>query len=191
VVRARANQGPGGGGGGGGGPGGGEREMGGQQQRGPLGAERDVYRQAENYDYDYPPPQQGGRESGGPWGEGRSQNVNSQGGGGGGPFGGGPFGGGGNGGGGGGGNSRVTNFIIAGAFIVGMGAGVAFDTAVDLEPSNVASREILDRQTPSSELCMANGASAMVFDQRVFMVRAVIVEFSLPLALESRLVSTL
>ena len=33
----------------------------------------------------------------------------------------------------------------------------------------VASREILDRQTPSSELCMANGASAMVFDQRVFM----------------------
>lgn len=50
-----------------------------------------------------------------------------------------------------------------------MGAGVAFDTAVDLEPSNVASREILDRQTPSSELCMANGASAMVFDQRVFM----------------------
>ena len=44
-----------------------------------------------------------------------------------------------------------------------------FDTAVDLEPSNVASREILDRRTPSSELCMSNGASAMVFDQRVFL----------------------
>jgi len=33
-----------------------------------------------------------------------------------------------------------------------MGAGVAFDSAVDLEPSNVASREILDKQTPSSGL---------------------------------------
>ena len=73
------------------------------------------------------------------------------------------------GGGGGGGSNRVTNFLIAGAFVVGMGAGVAFDTTVDLEPANVASREILDRQTPSSEVCMANGASAMVFDQRVFM----------------------
>jgi hypothetical protein len=67
------------------------------------------------------------------------------------------------------GGNKVTNFLIAGAFIIGMGAGVAFDTSVDLEPSNVASREILDRQTPSSEICMANGASAMVFDQRVFM----------------------
>ena len=63
----------------------------------------------------------------------------------------------------------MTNFLVAGAFIVGMGAGVAFDTSVNLEPTNVASRDILDRQTPSSEVCMANGASAMVFDQRVFL----------------------
>jgi hypothetical protein len=71
---------------------------------------------------------------------------------------------------GGGGPGRELNkFLIAGAFVIGIGAGVVFDTAVDLEPSNVASREILDRRTPSSELCMANGASAMVFDQRVFL----------------------
>jgi len=89
--------------------------------------------------------------------------------------------GGGGGGGGGGRNSNNNNqqprlfpreldkFLVAGAFVVGIGAGVIFDTAVDLEPSNVASREILDRRTPSSEVCMANGASAMVFDQRVFL----------------------
>jgi hypothetical protein len=89
--------------------------------------------------------------------------------------------GGGRGGGGGGRNSNNNNqqprlfpreldkFLVAGAFVVGIGAGVIFDTAVDLEPSNVASREILDRRTPSSEVCMANGASAMVFDQRVFL----------------------
>lgn len=64
---------------------------------------------------------------------------------------------------------EFNKFLIAGAFVMGIGAGVVFDTAVDLEPSNVASREILDRRTPSSELCMANGASAMVFDQRVFL----------------------
>ena len=64
---------------------------------------------------------------------------------------------------------ELNKFLIAGAFVIGIGAGVVFDTAVDLEPSNVASREILDRRTPSSELCMANGASAMVFDQRVFL----------------------
>ena len=64
---------------------------------------------------------------------------------------------------------ELDKFLVAGAFVVGIGAGVIFDTAVDLEPSNVASREILDRRTPSSEVCMANGASAMVFDQRVFL----------------------
>jgi hypothetical protein len=72
-------------------------------------------------------------------------------------------------GGGGGPRKELNKFLIAGAFVIGIGAGVVFDTAVDLEPSNVASREILDRRTPDAELCMANGASAMVFDQRVFL----------------------
>ena len=124
--------------------------------RGPPGAERDRYRAPAEYDYDYAPPSQ--RGGGGPWESARGA-----------PPGGGRGLGQGGDGGGGGGNNAVTNFLIAGAFVVGMGAGVAFDTSVNLEPSNVASRDILDRQTPSSEVCMANGASAMVFDQRVFL----------------------
>jgi hypothetical protein len=137
-------------------------------RRGPPGAERDPYRAADGYEYDYPPPRGGGASnaSGSPWSEqiGAADR-------GGPPNGGAPNGNNGddNGNNNGGGGNKVTNFLIAGAFIIGMGAGVAFDTSVDLEPSNVASREILDRQTPSSEVCMANGASAMVFDQRVFM----------------------
>jgi len=120
-------------------------------RRGPPGAERDAYRRPEQYEYDYAPPREGWAETAGAP-----------------PRGGGPFGGPG-GGDPNGGKSPVTNFLIAGAFVIGMGAGVAFDTSVTLEPANVASREILDKQTPSSEVCMANGASAMVFDQRVFM----------------------
>ena len=151
----------------------GEMERGGDSARsgGPLGAEREVFRQPDEYEYDYAPPRGGGegREgegSRGGWGSNRpGAPAQGDGGGGNGLFGGLN----GGRGGGGGGPPSVTNFLIAGAFVVGMGAGVAFDTAVDLEPSNVASREILDRQTPSSEVCMANGASAMVFDQRVFM----------------------
>ena len=147
---------------------GGERLGDDNMRRGPPGAERDPYRAADGYEYDYPPPRGGGASnaSGSPWSEqiGAADR-------GGPPNGGAPNGNNGddNGNNNGGGGNKVTNFLIAGAFIIGMGAGVAFDTSVDLEPSNVASREILDRQTPSSEVCMANGASAMVFDQRVFM----------------------
>jgi hypothetical protein len=58
---------------------------------------------------------------------------------------------------------------MAGMFVAGIGAGVAFDSVVSLEPNNVASREVIDRSSPSTEICAANGASAMVFDQRVFL----------------------
>jgi hypothetical protein len=51
---------------------------------------------------------------------------------------------------------------------VGITAGIGLESNVNFEPDNVASREILDRQTPNSEICFANGASAMVFDERVF-----------------------
>ena len=47
------------------------------------------------------------------------------------------LGGGGPGGGGDGGGNQLNKFLVAGAFIIGMGAGVIFDTAVDLEPNNV------------------------------------------------------
>ncbi|KAK9821079.1 hypothetical protein WJX74_009717 [Apatococcus lobatus] len=49
-----------------------------------------------------------------------------------------------------------------------MGAGVLFNSEVTFHPSNVASTEIIDRKTPNSEVCMANGYSSMVFDQRIF-----------------------
>lgn len=63
----------------------------------------------------------------------------------------------------------VSKALLAGVFVAGIGAGVAFDSVVSLEPNNVASREVIDRNSPNSELCAMNGASAMVFDQRIFL----------------------
>jgi len=51
---------------------------------------------------------------------------------------------------------------------MGIGAGVWFSSEASFRPSNVASTELIDRQTPNSEVCMANGYSSMVFDQRIF-----------------------
>ena len=67
-----------------------------------------------------------------------------------------------------GGGSDFTKALLAGVFILGIGAGVWFDSQVSFNPSNVASTEILDRKTPNSEVCMASGYSSMVFDQRIF-----------------------
>jgi hypothetical protein len=49
-----------------------------------------------------------------------------------------------------------------------MGAGIWFDSEVTFEPQSVASTVLVDTKTPNSELCMANGYSSMVFDQRIF-----------------------
>ena len=51
---------------------------------------------------------------------------------------------------------------------MGVTAGIGLETNVNFEPDNVASREIIDKQTPNAEVCFANGASAMVLDERVF-----------------------
>lgn len=59
---------------------------------------------------------------------------------------------------------ELNKFFIVGVFVVGIGVGVVFDTAVDLELLNVVSREILDRWMLSLELCMVNGVLVMVFD---------------------------
>jgi hypothetical protein len=59
--------------------------------------------------------------------------------------------------------------LIGGAFILGMGAGVWFDSEADFQPENVASTAVLDLKTPSSAVCMADGYSSMVFDQRIFL----------------------
>ena len=63
---------------------------------------------------------------------------------------------------------NFTKALIAGAFIMGMGTGVWFNSEATFYPSNVASTEVIDRRTPNSEVCMANGYSSMVFDERVF-----------------------
>jgi hypothetical protein len=68
----------------------------------------------------------------------------------------------------GGGLSGLSKALIAAAFVTGLGAGVFFDSEITLQPTNVASTELIDRKTPNSELCMAYGYSAMVFDQRLF-----------------------
>jgi hypothetical protein len=67
-----------------------------------------------------------------------------------------------------GGFSNATKAFILAAFIVGIGTGVWFATEVNFYPSNVASTELIDRKTPNTEICMANGYSSMVFDQRLF-----------------------
>lgn len=64
--------------------------------------------------------------------------------------------------------SNLTKAFIAGAFVLGMGAGIVFDYEVSFEPQNVASTVLVDTKTPNSEVCMANGYSSMVFDQRLF-----------------------
>lgn len=62
----------------------------------------------------------------------------------------------------------VKRYILAGIFVLGMGAGITVDTVLNVEPNNVASREVIDRQTPNPDVCIANGMSAMVLDQRLF-----------------------
>ena len=71
-------------------------------------------------------------------------------------------------GGGGDGNSNIKNYLIAGAFFIGIGTGVWFDSSASFTPNNVASTEIVDRKQPNSEICIASGYSSMVFDQRLF-----------------------
>ena len=69
---------------------------------------------------------------------------------------------------GGGGAQNSVPLWPVGAFVMGMGAGVWFNSEASFRPNNVASTEMIDRKTPNSELCMANGYSSMVFDQRIF-----------------------
>lgn len=63
----------------------------------------------------------------------------------------------------------VNVFLLSGVFVLGIGAGVALDTEVSLNRDNVASIDMVDRLTPNSAACAAYGASAVVFDQRIFM----------------------
>ncbi|MEA5505012.1 DUF3172 domain-containing protein [Halotia wernerae UHCC 0503] len=62
----------------------------------------------------------------------------------------------------------TTIAILAGVLILGIGIGIAFSSTTTLSPSNVASREFIDTKAPNPEICVQNGASAMVMDARLF-----------------------
>ena len=62
----------------------------------------------------------------------------------------------------------VSKALLAGIFILGIGLGVTIDSAINTNPRDLASRDAVDQAAPNSELCAKYGASAMAFDQRVF-----------------------
>ena len=62
----------------------------------------------------------------------------------------------------------LSTSLFAGVFLLGIGTGVTVDSAINTNPKDLASRDAIDRQAPNPTLCTAYGASAMAFDQRVF-----------------------
>lgn len=59
--------------------------------------------------------------------------------------------------------------IFGVVFLLGMGIGIGFSSTASFSPKNVASREVIDRSAPNTELCVQFGASAVVSDLRVFL----------------------
>lgn len=64
--------------------------------------------------------------------------------------------------------NSVTIAILAAVFILGIGIGVVFNSAANLNPQNVATREFIDQSAPNPEFCVNYGASAITMDTRVF-----------------------
>jgi hypothetical protein len=62
----------------------------------------------------------------------------------------------------------VSKSILAGVFVLGIGLGVTVDSQVNTNPKDLASRDAIDQAAPNPTLCAKLGASAMAFDQRVF-----------------------
>jgi hypothetical protein len=62
----------------------------------------------------------------------------------------------------------VSKALLAGVFVLGIGTGVTVDSAINTNPKDLASRDAVDRNAPNPTLCTRYGASAMAFDQRVF-----------------------
>ena len=62
----------------------------------------------------------------------------------------------------------VSKSLLAGIFVLGIGLGVTIDSAINTNPRDLASRDAIDQAAPNSRLCAEMGASAMAFDQRVF-----------------------
>jgi len=64
--------------------------------------------------------------------------------------------------------TAVSNSLLAGIFILGVGTGVTVDSQINTNPKDLASRDAVDKAAPNPKLCTTYGASAMAFDQRVF-----------------------
>ena len=62
----------------------------------------------------------------------------------------------------------VSKSLLAGVFVLGVGLGVTVDSAINTSPRDLASRDAIDQAAPNPTLCATMGASAMAFDQRVF-----------------------
>jgi len=62
----------------------------------------------------------------------------------------------------------VSKALLAGVFVLGIGLGVTIDSQVNTNPKDLASRDAIDNAAPNPTLCAKLGASAMAFDQRVF-----------------------
>jgi len=62
----------------------------------------------------------------------------------------------------------VSKSLLAGIFVLGVGLGVTVDSAINTNPRDLASRDAIDQAAPNARLCAEMGASAMSFDQRVF-----------------------
>jgi len=64
--------------------------------------------------------------------------------------------------------TAVSNSLLAGIFVLGVGTGVTVDSQINTNPKDLASRDAIDKAAPNPKLCTTYGASAMAFDQRVF-----------------------
>mmetsp|Transcript_28370 Transcript_28370/g.56685 ORF Transcript_28370/g.56685 Transcript_28370/m.56685 type:complete len:276 (+) Transcript_28370:138-965(+) len=62
----------------------------------------------------------------------------------------------------------LSTAFLAGIFALGVGAGVTVDSAINTNEKDLASRDAIDKNAPNPRLCTTYGASAMAFDQRVF-----------------------
>ena len=62
----------------------------------------------------------------------------------------------------------VSKSLLAGVFVLGVGLGVTIDSQVNTNPKDLASRDAIDNAAPNPTLCAKLGASAMAFDERVF-----------------------
>lgn len=62
----------------------------------------------------------------------------------------------------------VSKAVLAGIFVLGIGTGVTIDSQINTNPKDLASRDAIDQNAPNPVVCARYGASAMAFDQRVF-----------------------